>query len=261
MDAWVKMMKDYLKIAGKAAIVSGSAQGIGKGIAKGLASYGAKVIICDINDELGLQTVEEIREDGGCAEFCSFDALSSESIKRLVDKTKQKFGSVDIVVNSVGVGEQPRGFETLSDDDWDRIIRLNLYSMFYMCRAAFPYMKEQLSGKIVNISSGFALAGGDYCAHYATAKAGAIGFTTSLAKEMAPYNVNVNVIPVPTTDTPLLRATLSQEMIQREIDVTPMKRIATTEDIADTVLFLVSDAARYITGQIIAPNGGRRMLV
>lgn len=78
---------------------------------------------------------------------------------------------------------------------------------------------------------------------------------------MAPYNVNVNVIPVPTTDTPLLRATLSQEMIQREIDVTPMKRIATTEDIADTVLFLVSDAARYITGQIIAPNGGRRMLV
>lgn len=94
-----------------------------------------------------------------------------------------------------------------------------------------------------------------------TAKAGAIGFTTSLAKEMAPYNVNVNVIPVPTTDTPLLRATLSQEMIQREIDVTPMKRIATTEDIADTVLFLVSDAARYITGQIIAPNGGRRMLV
>ena len=256
-----KMMKDYLKIAGKAAIVSGSAQGIGKGIAKGLASYGAKVIICDINDELGLQTVEEIREDGGCAEFCSFDALSSESIKRLVDKTKQKFGSVDIVVNSVGGGEQPRGFETLSDDDWDRIIRLNLYSMFYMCRAAFPYMKEQLSGKIVNISSGFALAGGDYCAHYATAKAGAIGFTTSLAKEMAPYNVNVNVIPVPTTDTPLLRATLSQEMIQREIDVTPMKRIATTEDIADTVLFLVSDAARYITGQIIAPNGGRRMLV
>ena len=224
MDAWVKMMKDYLKIAGKAAIVSGSAQGIGKGIAKGLASYGAKVIICDINDELGLQTVE----DGGCAEFCSFDALSSESIKRLVDKTKQKFGSVDIVVNSVGGGEQPRGFETLSDDDWDRIIRLNLYSMFYMCRAAFPYMKEQLSGKIVNISSGFALAGGDYCAHYATAKAGAIGFTTSLAKEMAPYNVNVNVIPVPTTDT---------------------------------VLFLVSDAARYITGQIIAPNGGRRMLV
>lgn len=189
------------------------------------------------------------------------DALSSESIKRLVDKTKQKFGSVDIVVNSVGGGEQPRGFETLSDDDWDRIIRLNLYSMFYMCRAAFPYMKEQLSGKIVNISSGFALAGGDYCAHYATAKAGAIGFTTSLAKEMAPYNVNVNVIPVPTTDTPLLRATLSQEMIQREIDVTPMKRIATTEDIADTVLFLVSDAARYITGQIIAPNGGRRMLV
>ncbi len=78
---------------------------------------------------------------------------------------------------------------------------------------------------------------------------------------MAPYNVNVNVIPVPTTDTPLLRETLSQEMIQREIDVTPMKRIATTEDIADTVLFLVSDAARYITGQIIAPNGGRRMLV
>ena len=188
--------------------------------------------------------VEKFRSFGLEAEIAEYTAYNSNPV-----------GSF------VGGGEQPRGFETLSDDDWDRIIRLNLYSMFYMCRAAFPYMKEQLSGKIVNISSGFALAGGDYCAHYATAKAGAIGFTTSLAKEMAPYNVNVNVIPVPTTDTPLLRATLSQEMIQREIDVTPMKRIATTEDIADTVLFLVSDAARYITGQIIAPNGGRRMLV
>lgn len=110
-------------------------------------------------------------------------------------------------------------------------------------------------------TSACAIALSEVCAQFNTAKAGAIGFTTSLAKEMAPYNVNVNVIPVPTTDTPLLRATLSQEMIQREIDVTPMKRIATTEDIADTVLFLVSDAARYITGQIIAPNGGRRMLV
>lgn len=254
-------MKDFLKIRNKAAIVSGSARGIGQGIAKGLAEYGAKVMVCDINDELGIKTRDELRAAGATAEYCHFDAFSSESITALVDETKSRFGSVDILVNSVGGGEAPRGFETMSDEDWDKIIRLNLYSMFYMCRAAFPYMKEQNSGKIVNISSGSALGGGDYCAHYATAKAGMIGLTTSLAKEMAPYNVNVNVIPVPTTDTIHLIETLPPEMIQKEIDVTPLGRIAQPEDIANTVLFLVSEAANYITGQIVAPNGGRRMLV
>ena len=111
------------------------------------------------------------------------------------------FGGVDILVNNVGGGEPSVRFEEISDASWDKYIRFNLYGAFYMTREVFPYMMRQKSGKIVNISSGYAIGGGDYCAHYATAKAGLIGFTTSVAREAAPYNVNVNVIPVATTDT------------------------------------------------------------
>ena len=200
-------MKDYLKVSGKIAIVTGSAHGIGRGVAMGLASYGVKVMICDINDKDGLKVKEEILAAGGEAEYCHFDAFSSESINLLAKETVRLFGGIDILVNNVGGGLPSKGFEAISDEEWERIIRFNLSSTFYMCRAAFPYMKEKNAGKIVNISSGYAIGGGDYCAHYASAKAGIIGLTTSLAKEMAPYNINVNVIPVPTTDTPMVHIT------------------------------------------------------
>ena len=254
-------MKDYLKVSGKIAIVTGSAHGIGRGVAMGLASYGVKVMICDINDKDGLKVKEEILAAGGEAEYCHFDAFSSESINLLAKETVRLFGGIDILVNNVGGGLPSKGFEAISDEEWERIIRFNLSSTFYMCRAAFPYMKEKNAGKIVNISSGYSIGGGDYCAHYASAKAGIIGLTTSLAKEMAPYNINVNVIPVPTTDTPMVHITNTPEMIQEEVNLTPLGRIAVPEDIANTVLFLVSESANYVTGQIVAPNGGKRMLV
>ena len=171
-------MKDYLKVSGKIAIVTGSAHGIGRGVAMGLASYGVKVMICDINDEDGFKVKEEILAAGGVAEYCHFDAFSSESINHLAEETVRLFGGIDILVNNVGGGLPSKGFETISDEEWDRIIRFNLSSAFYMCRAAFPYMKEKNAGKIVNISSGYAIGGGDYCAHYASAKAGIIGLTT-----------------------------------------------------------------------------------
>lgn len=164
-------------------------------------------------------------------------------------------------MNNVGGGEPPVHFEEIIDERWDHFIRFNLYGAFYMTREVFPYMKTQRYGKIVNISSGYAIGGGDYCAHYATAKAGLIGFTTSVAKEGALHHINVNVIPVPTTDTPSMRMTDTPEMIEQEASETPMDRIAVPKDIADTVLFLVSDASDYLTGQIVAPSGGKRMLV
>lgn len=129
-----------------------------------------------------------------------------------------------------------------------------------MIREVFPYMRDQKRGKIVNISSGYAIGGGDFCAHYASAKAGIIGLTTSIAKEGAPYGINVNVIPVPTTDTPGLREA-DFELVADEIPMIPLGRIAVPEDVANTALFLVSEAADYVTGQIVAPNGGKRMLV
>lgn len=254
-------MKDYLRIGGKRAIVTGAAKGIGFGIARELAAYGVKVMLCDIDDETGYESLSAIRREGGTAEYCHMDIFRTEDIRRAVEETVRRFGGVDILVNNVGGGEPPVHFEEISDERWDRFIRFNLYGAFYMTREVFPLMKAQGAGKIVNISSGYAIGGGDYCAHYAAAKAGLIGFTTSVAKEAAPYHINVNVIPVPTTDTPAMRMADTPEMIEQETRETPMGRIAVPKDIAETVLFLVSEAAGYVTGQIVAPNGGKRMLV
>ena len=253
-------MKDYLKIAGKTAIVTGSGRGIGRGVAAGLASYGAKVMVADINDENGVKVRDEIIAEGGVADYCHCDVCKIGDIRNLVAKTAEKFGTIDILVNNAGGGEPPCDFFTITDERWDHYIRFNLYSAFYMIREVFPYMKKQKKGKIVNISSGYAIGGGDFCAHYASAKAGVIGLTTSIAKEGAPYGINVNVIPVPTTDTPGLREA-GFELVGDEIPLIPLGRIAVPEDIANTVLFLVSESADYVTGQIVAPNGGRRMLI
>ena len=253
-------MKDFLQIGGKAAIVTASGRGLGREFAAGLASYGAKVMVSDINDDGGESVKREIIAAGGTAEYCHCDVCSVEDVKRLVARTAEVFGTVDILVNNAGGGEAPRDFTDISDERWDQYIRFNLSSVFYMIREVFPYMKAQMSGKIVNISSGYAIGGGDFCAHYASAKAGVIGLTTSIAKEAAPYNIQINVIPVPTTDTPGLRES-DFELVADEIPLIPAGRIAVPADIAGTVLFLVSQAANYMTGQIVAPNGGKRMLV
>lgn len=253
-------MKDYLRIAGKTAIVTGSGRGIGRGIAVALASYGVKVMVSDINAENGKAVKDEIIAAGGTAEFFHCDLMKNEDIKALVAKTVETFGSIDILVNNCGGGEPPRDFFDIDDESWEHYIHFNLSTQFYMIREVFPYMKAQNKGKIVNISSGYAIGGGEQCAHYASAKAGVIGLTTSIAREAAPYNICCNVIPVPTTDTPGLREA-DFELVADEIPLIPLGRIAVPEDVANTALFLVSEASDYLTGQIVAPNGGKRMLV
>ena len=197
-------MKDYLRVSGKAAIVTGGGSGIGEGIAKEFASYGVRVMICDINDANGLRVRDEIRAVGNTAEYCHCDVCSVDEVRNLVKTTVDAFGTGDILINHAG--------------------------------------------------------GGERCANYASAKAGLIGLTTSIAREVAEFNINVNVIPVPTTDTPGLRAA-DFELVDDELPLIPLGRIAQPIDIANTALFLVSEASNYVTGQIVAPNGGKRMLV
>ena len=136
-------MKDYLKIAGKTAIVTGSGRGIGRGVAAGLASYGAKVMVADINDENGVKVRDEIIAEGGVADYCHCDVCKIGDIRNLVAKTAEKFGTIDILVNNAGGGEPPCDFFTITDERWDHYIRFNLYSAFYMIREVFPYMKKQ----------------------------------------------------------------------------------------------------------------------
>ena len=228
--------------------------------AEALAEYGVRVMVCDINDENGEAVAAGIRAKGGTAEYCHCDIMQTEQINALIARTVEVFGTVDFLINNGGGGEAPRDFFDLDDARFDHYVRLNLYSAFAAIRAAFPYMRKQNSGRIVNISSGYALCGGEQCAHYASAKAGVIGLTTSIAREAAPFNINCNVIVVPTTDTPGLHEA-DGEFVDDELPLIPKGRIAKPLDIANAVLYLVSEASDYVTGQILAPNGGRRMLV
>ncbi|HEX3027340.1 MAG TPA: SDR family oxidoreductase, partial [Clostridia bacterium] len=192
------------------------------------------------------------------AAYCHCDVCSPADIKQLVKYTAETFGDIDILVNNAGGGGLPLHFEEISDGLWEKIVHLNLTASFHTIREVFPYMKAKRSGKIVNISSGYGVTGGEYCAHYASAKAGLIGLTMSVAREVGEYHINCNCIATPTTDTPGLRES-DFEFVPEEIPFIPMGRIAMPEDIANCVLYLVSDAADYMTGQIVAPNGGRRM--
>ena len=248
---------DYLKIDGKVAIVTGAASGIGKATAKMLASYGAKVVIADVNTE-GVKVVNQISSNGGNALFVHCDVSTDSEINELIEKTIQNFGTIDILVNNAGIGADTKPFENIANDEWERMIKIDLTGPFKVCRAVIPYMKEKKYGKIINISSGSGLIGCEFCSHYAAAKAGLIGFTQSIAKELAELHINANVIAAPTTDTPMLAETGFDEQLEQINKEIPWGRIAQPEDIASMILYLASDASEYVTGQVLAPNGGRR---
>lgn len=252
------MNYDYLKIAGSVAIVTGSGRGIGRATALALGRFGVNVMVCDLHDDWGEEAVKEIRREGGLAEYCHCDVADMLQVKALVEATIRSFGTIDILVNNAGIGSVSLPFEEITDEEWDRMLRVDLTAPFYLCREVIPYMKAKKHGKIINISSGSGIIGCEYCSHYASAKAGLIGFTQSIAKELAKDRINVNAIAVPTTQTPMLKETDFDVFVEDELRDIPWGRIGTPEDIADMVLYLSSDASEYVTGQVLAPNGGRR---
>ena len=249
---------DYLQLKGKTAIVTGGSQGIGEKIASSLADYGVKVMICDIKDEEGQKVLDSIKKSGGIADYCHCNVINVEEVKNAVNKAIELFGKLDILINNAGIGSDCREISEISDDEWNHMMDVDLKGPFNFCREALPHMKKQKYGKIVNISSGGGISGMLNLSHYAAAKAGLFGFTKSAAKEGAQYGVNVNCIAVPTTLTPATTFYDYDANWEEEIKLIPMGRIAKTKDIADMVLYLVSDASAYVTGQVISPNGGKR---
>ena len=247
------MSKDFLNIAGKVAIVTGGASGNGKGVSEELAEFGVKVAVCDLQVHAGEETVEKIISNGGIAKYYRCNVANSDEVEATVKKIADDFGSIDILFNNAGIGDKNTNVEDMTDEQWDRMMSVDLNGVFYFSRAVIPYMKKNQWGKIINNSSGSGLIGVEYISHYGAAKAGIIGFTQSIAKEVAKDHINVNVIATPTTVTPQFI-----EDDYAELPFIPMGRFAYPKDIADLVLFLASDRASYITGQLIAPNGGRR---
>ena len=238
----------------KVAIITGSARGIGKEIAAAFAAEGAKVVISDVNAEACAATAQEF---GTQAIALPANVTVKAEVENLVEQTRAKLGTVDIVVNNAGVTRDGL-FVRMKEEDWDLVLNINLKGAFLMSQAAAPVLMKQRSGKIVNIASVSGLFGNFGQANYAASKGGIVALTKVMARELAPRNVNVNAVApgfivMAMTDklTDDIKANINKQI--------PFGRMGQVKDIANTVLFLASEKAAYITGQTIAVCGGLTM--
>ncbi len=248
-----------MKFKERVAIITGGGQGMGKAIAERLASEGATVAISDINEEAAVEVAREIESSYQTrASSRKTDVKKRDDIFELVESVNKEFGRVDILVNNAGICSLT-GIEDLSEEEWDDMLNINLRGVFFCSQAVTPIMKKQGHGKILNMASLAGKVGGVVVgAHYAASKAGVICLTKSFAKALAPYGVNVNALAPGPIDTAMTQV-WPQEMRDDFAKQTPLGRFAQTEDLSEAALFLLSDGARHITGEILDVNGGLLM--
>ena len=242
-----------VNLQGEVAIVTG-AGGIGAAIIKGLIRNGAFVIVGDIKLD---KIKKEMGEDSFYKDKISFlqiDTSDFRQVTEMINKTIKKYGKIDILINTVGILRESSILET-SKDEWDKTLHINLDSVFNLCKAVMPYMVRQKKGKIVNFTSIAGQRGSSLSVHYGSSKAGIIGFTMSLAKEVGCYGINVNAIA-----PGIIRSDMSKKKIttttEKYLSQIPLHRFGEPEDVVGMVLLLVSHAGNYVTGQIININGG-----
>ena len=234
----------------KVAIVTGAASGIGKYCSLSFAEKGVKVIVVDLNKKGAEETNLEIQRKGGKAIFIKADVSKKEDVESIVNITENNFGKIDVLVNCAGIC-QIRNIEDITEQEWDEVMSVNLKGTFLMCQSILKKMKKYKWGKIVNMASLAGEVGGIMVgANYAASKAGIICFTKSLAKYAAQYNINVNSV------SPGFIKTEMTKDFRYNPDTVPLGRVGTPGEVSDVILFLCSDAARYITGANIDVNGG-----
>lgn len=241
---------------GKVAVVTGASRGIGRGIAALLAARGAHVV-AGARGENAQGTVEAIRQAGGHADLVSLDVTDTASIDAMMAGVLERHGRVDVLVNNAGITRDQLMLR-MKRDDWDEVIATNLTSAFACVQAALKPMIKQRSGRIISISSVVGQMGNAGQANYAASKAGLIGFSLALAREVASRNITVNVVAPGMVDTDMTRAVAGRAQADWEALI-PLKRLGTPADIAAAVCFLASDEASYITGHVLAVNGGMYM--
>ena len=244
-----------MRLKDKTALITGGARGIGAATALLFANEGARIGIIDLQKE-GLKRIsEKARSEGFEIETFAGDITKKEAVEQAVNLFAQKCGRLDILINNAGV-VIPRPFFEKTVEDWEKTLSVNLIGMFLCCQAAAKYMLEQKSGKIVNISS---IRGIDHCGRegvmdYSASKTAVIGLTKTMAKELAPY-INVNTVAPGHTKTEMT-APLPDEVKQNMIEGSYLKRMAEPEDIAKAILFMASEDADFITGQVLLVDGG-----
>ncbi len=253
-------MKKTFDLSGRRAVVTGGSRGIGAAIAESFVEYGAQVAICHVNDEAGAQALSHrLSEQGMSVHTASCDVSDTAAVKEFYGWTQEVLGDVDIVVNSAGVGGGDRPFSETGDDDWDRIVGINLRGTMLVTRAFFGGMVAREYGRVINIASQLAYKGAFGLAHYCAAKAGVVGFTRALSYEGAPFGVMVNAIAPGPVDTDLLRSHSAQWLDIKKAQL-PIGRFGRVDEIAPTALLLASAAGAFYSGQTLSPNGGDVML-
>ncbi|NLO97067.1 MAG: 3-oxoacyl-[acyl-carrier-protein] reductase [Peptococcaceae bacterium] len=242
-------------LKGKTAIVTGASRGIGRAIALALAGEGAAVVINYVNNRsLAESVVQEIEKSGGKALAVCADVSLFQEAETLVATAKEAFGSVDILVNNAGVTRDGL-IMRMSEEDFDRVLQVNLKGAFNCCRHVVPLMVKQRSGRIINITSIVGLVGNAGQANYAASKAGLIGLTKSLAKEIGSRGITVNAIAPGFIETDMTSG-LADKLKEAAKENIALKRLGTPDDVANAVCFLASEKAAYITGQVISVDGG-----
>ena len=237
----------------KTAIVTGGSRGIGAAIVKKLAKNNYNVVLNYNNSqESARKTQEELKQENIHVEIFKADVSKREEVKELVDFTLKQFGNIDVLINNAGI-DQIKPFTDITDEDWNRMIQINLNSVFYCTQEVLPTMINNKDGSIINISSIWGITGG-YCeVHYSVTKAGIDGMTKALAKELGPSNIRVNSIAPGIINTEINKNFSKDELKEIEKEI-PLGKIGKTEDIAKCVMWLIED--NYTTGQILSPNGG-----
>ncbi len=241
-------------LTGRIALVTGAARGLGRCFAVDLAAAGAKVVCVDINAETLAETISAIQAAGGAAHPIAADVTNSQRVDEVVAEVVKLWGGLDILVNNAGI-TRDNLIMRMKDDQWDAVLNINLKGTFLFIRAASRPLCKSKCGRIINIASVSGLMGNPGQANYSASKAGVIGLTRTVSRELAGRSVTVNAV-APGFIATEMTAKLGEEMLEKIKEEIPLKRLGLPQDVSDAVLFLASDAAEFITGQVITIDGG-----
>jgi 3-oxoacyl-[acyl-carrier protein] reductase len=246
-------------LSGRVAIVTGASRGIGRATALLLAQRGARVVVNYTQQAAAAEEVAAaIAASGGQAVVRQFDVAQSAQVSEAVKALAAELGRIDILVNNAGVAVDGLAMR-IKDDDWNRALQVNLSGSFYLCREAMRHLLKSPCGRIINLTSVVGEMGSTGQVAYTAAKAGVLGLTRTLARELGKRQVTVNAISPGYIDTDMTRASVTEENQKKLAEMIPLGRVGSAQDVAETVAFLASDAAAYITGQVLRVNGGLYM--
>ncbi len=240
-------------LQGKVALVTGAGDGMGRNHAMMLASRGATVIALDLDREAVAKTAKAI---GGECLAVAADVTDIPALQAAIEEAAMKVGPVDILVNNAGIGGQGLAIEDIDETTFDAMVAVNMKGSFFATQAVVPAMKERRYGKVINISSNFAMGGAAFASHYAACKSALSGFVKSWARELAPWNIAVNAVAPGIIETEMTLNSIGKERIDGMATEIPMGRIGTLDDISWAVAWLASKETDFLTGQVLSPNGG-----